>query len=203
MRRLLPDIYAHSCACSQRVNQLAQFQQQVGSKTCSATRGTRERTGCVDVGPGGQQRAQAPVSVMEHDAVLAPCLLSGGKHEALTLPGMERVGDLNLYARLISATACSRGPTRTPWPRASSQAWSASSLTDAVGSPSPRPAWPSSPESRLGTTRAAGIKASARNHLSTSKRNCKPTPTRPIPTSLSRCQMIESKSSPRVSARSG
>ena len=54
-------------------------------------------------------------------------------------------------------------PTTTPWLRASSQALSASSSTDAVGSPSPRRAWPSSGGSKAGTTRAAGTAAMVRN----------------------------------------
>ena len=58
-------------------------------------------------------------------------------------------------------------------------------IDGAAGSPSPRPAWPSSPGSRVGTTRAAGIAASARSPPSTSRRNCKTKPNPPSPLSLS------------------
>ena len=42
-------------------------------------------------------RAQPPLGVEEHHPVLAPVLLARGQHQALTVPGMERVRDFNLY----------------------------------------------------------------------------------------------------------
>ena len=94
-------------------------------------------------------------------------------------------------------------PMTTPWPRASSPAWNANSSTGAVGSLSPKREWPSSPGSRVGTTRAAGTAASARSPPSTSRRNCKTKPQPPSPPPLSRPQQVNWKSSPTVSVRSG
>ena len=94
------------------VDQGCQVRQIVKPQERPAARGLAEQVGLVNVGPRREHRAKSARLVEEHHPVFAPVPSARSHHEALAAPRMERMGDLELYARSNIRTRCSCGLTR-------------------------------------------------------------------------------------------
>jgi hypothetical protein len=107
MRRILLYALAPLQRTVNLIEKRSQASEVVHAQPRSTGRGPAERVRLVDARPRYKQPVQMPALIEERHSVLTPMPRARDQHEALALPRVEWVSDLELNGRASACMACS------------------------------------------------------------------------------------------------